>query len=571
MPTDDGVSRRRFLYNTVAATAASTRRAARAAAAEAITLECQYFRYVIGSDGRNSGFIGKQSGMDYLLKDQPSWVLTIAKRGHTYPPASCSYANGKLLSEFPDAGVRLVCDVGVHASYLTIAVSSVEGDGVDQITLSNLRLHFYQHVSRVLNGGWDDRFAAAVLALNLKTNAAGQSSDEAVMWSACYSKLGLIGAKIALLGCPTDQLRPVIKEVVTAERLWHSDLGGAWALDTPQDHYSYLIGTPAESRADDWVRLAQSSGAKELQMLSVVGQGHFNPAPTLFPDGIQGLKSAVLKTHQAGLLASLHTLSFVIDKSDPYVRPTPDKRLAARATLTLAGNIGPEADSIPTIESPAKLPSQSNYWSQGGSDILVDDEILTYSSLQTTAPYGLRGCRRGVNGTHAAPHAKGAKLQNLQQVFNMYVPDPDSTLFDEVAQHLADVVNTCNFDKIYFDALDGAGIFAGPDWRWYYGARFALSVYGRVKRPVQVESAASLHHLWHITSLFGALDSPSRGVKAFIDLHIEANNRINALIPTQLGWFTFYNYNPPGAEGDYARCSRISRGEVPGIRLTHVA
>jgi hypothetical protein len=427
-------------------------------------------------------------------------------------------------------------------------VTQVAGEEVEDLTLADLRLEITKHLGKIANVAWDDQFAVAVMALNLHTNAGGncdaglKCDPQARLWSACYQKLGIEGTKIALLGCPAPQLRQVIKEMVAHEGLIRSDVGGAWALDAPETNYSYLFALPSESDVDDWVALARTGGFKEVLVSEIGPYGHYDPDPVRYPHGLDGVKGVVDKIHAAGMKAGWHMLAFTIAKNDSWVSPIPDRRLAARNVLTLAAPISGDAAFVPTVESPRDLPLHSGFWFRGGMDVHLDDEILSYTGVQTTPPLGLTGCTRGVHKTKAALHSRGASLRNLQEVFGLYVPDANSTLFEELAERVAEIIRFCGFEKIYFDGLDGADAFAGSDWSWYYGPKFALEVFRRARTRLQVEASAWYHHTWHLTSRLGAWDHPTRDPKRFIDLHIDGNHALGDLVPTQLGWWSLQNY-----------------------------
>ena len=551
MPMKKGLNRRRFLQ-AASLLAVSSPPAlsfpSQDAGNSAVVLENEFTRYVIGADGRNRSFIAKRLGRDYCRHEPFTTFLSLRKGGRTYQPSHCVQSAGTILTEFPEAGVTVTTRVAVRPRYFTLEVTSVEGEGVEELTLSDLRLNISQHIGKIANVAWDDEFAAAVMALNLQTNAGGkcdagfQCEGQTRLWSACYPKFGLQGAKIGLLGCPTAELRRVIQEMVLRDGFVHSEVGGAWALDAPETNYSYLFGYPSEADVDDWIALARTGGFKEVLVSEIGPYGQYHPHPAKYPHGLEGVKMVVDRIHAAGMKAGWHMLAFTIGKNDPWVTPAPDPRLAVRRTLTLAAPISAEATFVPSVESPEGLPVHSGFWFRGGMDVLVEKEILTYRGLQTSPPYGLTACRRGAHGTTASSHPRGAKLGNLQEVFGTYVPDPNSGLMEEMEQRLADIIRTCGFDKIYFDGLDGADVFAGSEWSWYYGPKFALEVFRRARTRLQVEASAWYHHTWHITSRLGAWDHPVRDPKRFIDLHVSGNAGLGDLLHTQLGWWALQNY-----------------------------
>jgi hypothetical protein len=513
-----------------------------------VVLENDFTRYIIAADGRNRSFIDKRTGRDYIRRGLASTFLSLKKNGKTYGPSRCSQSGDEVTTEFSEVSVTVACRISVQPRYFTIEVTRVTGEDVEELTLADLRLEITKHIGKIANVAWDDQFAVAVMALNLRTNAGGkcdaglQCKGQARLWSACYPQLGMQGAKIALLGCPAPQLRHVIQEMVSREGFARSEVGGAWALDAPETNNSYLFASPSEADVDDWISLARTGGFKEVLVSEIGPYGHYQPDPARYPHGLDGVKATVDKIHSAGMKAGWHMLAFTIAKNDSWVSPIPDPRLAARNVLTLAAPISADAAFVPTVESPQNLPLHSGFWFRGGMDVHLDDEILSYAGVQTTPPFGLTGCTRGAHKTKAAEHSRGASLRNLQEVFGLYVPDAHSTLFEELAGRVAEIIRFCGFDKIYFDGLDGADVFAGSEWSWHYGPKFALEVFRRAGTRLQVEASAWYHHTWHLTSRLGAWDHPTRDPKRFIDLHVEGNHGLGDLVHTQLGWWSLQNY-----------------------------
>lgn len=547
MPRKKQFTRRKFLQSApVVAWTARAGAASRslASVANSVSFENEYLKLAMSPEGRIQTFTDKRSGKNYSVQGAGNTVLSLKKDGRTHQPSRCSRSGSLLAVEFDQAAVKVECALVARRHYLTMEVKSVEGAGIEELTLSDLRLDISDHIGTMANLAWNEEFAACVMALNLQTNAFGRSLQKARLWSACYPKFGLVGAKIGLVGCPATKVRSVIKEMVMREGFAQSEVGGAWALDAEENRYSYLFSYATERDVDDWIAMARSGGFKQLLVSDIGPYGHYNPYPKKYPHGLDGVQSVVGKIHAAGLKAGWHMLAFTIQKSDPWVSPVPNKYLATGRELTLAATVSAEDTFIPTLQSPEGLPIHSGFWFRGGRDIVVGDEILTYTGLQTDSPYGLTGCRRGANGTRAVPHAKGSTLRNLKEVFATYVPEPDSPLMQQMVERIAHIANYCRFDMMYFDGLDGADVFAGREWSWHYGPRFALSIFHRVKRRLQVEASAWYHHDWHITSRLGAWDHPVRSPKRFIDLHIAANRKLNDLIPTQLGWWAFNRYKP---------------------------
>jgi hypothetical protein len=130
------------------------------------------------------------------------------------------------------------------------------------------------------------------------------------------------------------------------------------------------------------------------------------------------------------------------------------------------------------------------------------------------------------------------------------VPDPESTLFEEIARNHAEIVNSCGFDGIYLDAIDGSSILRGPDECWYWADKFVFEIQSHLRKPVGMEMSAMWHHCWQYRTRWQAWDYPQRGHKRFIDLHADAVNG-GLLLPLHLGWWNFQQFNPPQVEPTY--------------------
>ena len=117
---------------------------------------------------------------------------------------------------------------------------------------------------------------------------------------------------------------------------------------------------------------------------------------------------------------------------------------------------------------------------RNSATVQIDDELITYTAVQQGPSGGFAGCRRGALGTRAAPHAKNAKVQHLKECFGLFVPDPETTLFGEVAAATADTFNECGFDSIYLDALDGGDILGGETNAWHYESKFVFELWKRL-------------------------------------------------------------------------------------------
>jgi len=520
------------------------------AADVAVSLENDFLRYDIGSDGRNLHFIDKKTGSDYAQPSPgaPIASVTIGKQEHVATTASRDGDRIKLT--FGNAGVTATLKITAHKHHLVVEVIALEGQGVDTFTFLDLPL--------TLKGVPGEPFAACALALNLKTNVAEIPQPVSRPRATCHSRFGFAGAAVGLIACPSGELRNVMKEAVAAApELPHSNVGGPWALDSPANKGSYLFnfGDMSESTVDSWIQLARDLGINQIDFH---GGGSFRfgdcrPNPKTYPKGYASLKAVIDKLHTAGIKAGLHTYAFFMAKECPWVTPVPDKRLAKSATFTLAGDIAADAVMVPVVESTQNESATTGFFVRNSATIQIDDELITFTDAAKSPPYGYTGCKRGVLGTTATPHATGAKVHHLKECFGLFVPDGDSTLYTEVAAKTAEAYNECGFDMIYLDALDGEDIVGGWQNAWHYGSKFAFEICKRLKKPAIMEMSTFHHHLWYVRSRMGAWDHPTRSHKKFIDIHCEANRGLlRQFLPGHLGWWAVKTWTGPQGDPTFA-------------------
>ncbi|MCX5757959.1 MAG: hypothetical protein NTU83_05545, partial [Candidatus Hydrogenedentes bacterium] len=488
-------------------------------------LENDSVRWELGANGRTLHFIDKRSGQDYFDPKQEATTPYAKKQGKTYAVTVAAYENGRLTLAFGDSDVKAIVRATLEKRYLVLEVLSVSGEP-DELAFVDIPL--------TLKGNLDEPFACCAMALNLKTNVPEVPGPNARLRAMCYPRFGLQGAKVAIVACPQEGLRDVMKEVVSAaDELPHSNIGGPWALDAEINRGSYLFdfGKITEETVDEWIAFVKSIGLNQIDFHtgSSLRFGDCAPNPKLFPNGRASVKAVLDKLHAAGISAGLHTYAFFMAKDTPYVTPIPDPRLAKDAAFTLAEALPPEAVAVPVDETTKDMSTVTGFFVRNSVTLQVDDELIVYSAISKEPPYAFTGCTRGACGTRVAAH---------EECFGLFVPDADSTLLSEVATNAADTFNECGFDMIYLDALDGEDILGGAENAWHYGSKFVFEIAKRLHKPALFEMSTFHHHLWYVRARMGAWDHPTRWHKRYIDVHCKANqDGAETFLPMNLGWW----------------------------------
>jgi hypothetical protein len=494
-----------------------------------ITLQTDTFRYVIGDDGRNRHFIEKASGCDHLSGLAPSCCALVRIGPREVGASAASFAAGRLRLEFGEAGVAAVVRVDTHPGYLLFTVEAVTG-AADELRFVN--------IPTTLRARADEPFSATCIALNLQTNVEELPGPQEHLWAAAYRRFGFVGAMAGLAAAPFAGLRAILTDMVSrAPGVPHSPYGGPWAMAAEIPYGSYLFGTPTEQTVDAWIDLCRQLGFSQIDFCGCLNYGDYQPFAQMYPNGRQSVKAVTDRLHAAGILAGLHTMSFSISKNCDWVTPVPDARLASERAYTLAADVSAVDSAIALVEPTGDLPRYIGYYVRRSMTLQIDDELIEFARVQDTVPYAVAGCKRGACGTVPAAHAKGAQVRHLKQCWGCFVPDGDSTLFGEVAERIATVIDECGFDFTYLDGLDGAHVIGGEENRWHYGAKFAFEVFRRLRRPIMVEMATFHHHLWFVRSRMQAWDHTIRAHKRFIDIHVASNDGARRLfMPLHLGW-----------------------------------
>jgi hypothetical protein len=515
---------------------------------DTIVIENTHARYKISAEGKNLGFLDLASGTDYLRHNKPSACAMIRCSDTEYPATSAVLDNNRLTIEFGKSNTKAVLHVKSSESYIRFAVEAVSGDDIESLTFLNVPL--------TLQGRPDEPFGSCALSLNLITRVNQLPVLQTNLQASCYDKFGIKGAKVAIVAMPMDKMLTALKQVLTeADEMPHCTVAGPWAQEVPFNHGSYLFnfGSLTESNVDEWISMAKKLGVTQIDNHgggSFFRFGDFVLDTKKWPEGWDTYRRIVKHLHDAGIGSIFHTYAFFIDKRSKYVTPVPDKRLDAFRTFTLAEPIDPNCTEITVNESTSGMNTITGFFEHNSVILHIDDELVTFGAVSQEPPWQFTKLARGVFGTKPAAHQKGAKARHLKECFGLLVPNPESSLFEDIAKNHADIVNSCDFNGIYLDAIDGSSILRGGDECWYWADKFVFDIQKHLKKPVGMEMSAMWHHFWQYRTRWQAWDYPQRGHKRFIDIHAAAVNG-GLLLPLHLGWWNFQHFDPPQVEPSY--------------------
>ena len=515
---------------------------------DVILIENDHFRYALSGEGKNLAFLDRATGVDYLKRNPASVCASVIRNGAEYPATSVSLTNGRLTIEFGHARTTVVLRVESQDSCVRVIVESVRGGDIDSLVFLNIPL--------TLHGRPDESFGSCALSLNLITHVDQLPVLQTRLRASCHAKFGMEGAAVAIVAAPMEKMLAALKEVLSdTNEMPRCEVAGPWAHDIPFNHGSYLFnfGSLTASTVDEWIAMAKKLGVTQIDHhggRAFFRFGDFALNPDKWPAGWTTYRGLVERLHEAGIGSIFHTYAFFIDKRSKYASPVPDKRLAAFRTFTLAQDLSADAQEIAVNESTQGMSTITGFFEHNSVILHIGDELVTFGAASQEPPWRFTKIERGVLGTKASTHQKGARARHLKECFGLLVPDPESTLFEEIARNHADIVNACGFDGIYLDAIDGSSILRGPDECWYWANKFVVEIQKNLTRPVGMEMSAMWHHFWRYRTRWQAWDYPQRGHKRFIDIHAASVNG-GLLLPLHLGWWNFQHFNPPQVEPTY--------------------
>jgi len=515
---------------------------------EEIVIENDYVIYKISKDGYNAAFIDKQSGKDYYDQSRLQPFMGIHIYEHRYFSSKIFLHDYNLTVYFGQSGITANVKVTPTDKYFVFELENISDPGVDECILARHAFSITEHIGGSANACWNDKFGACVMALDLPVQCNPISYSPAILQAKSYKTFGLTQVGYSLIGAPSDKILLTMGDVEREQGLPHPTLGGVWGKISPEVKKSYLFVDFYEANIDKMIEYAKAGGFGYIMMYWSdwgLSAGHYKINPKKYPHGLDGIKMVADKIHALGMKIGIHTIIGSVTKNDPYVTPVPDSRLVKDTQFILAKDIYEDDQTIEISSSPGDvfvrgeegMPLIPYYDRRGGTDLLIDSEIITYRGYSTSYPYKFTDCIRGNFETARSRHKKGTPVYHFSENWNWYIFDTNSSLLDEQTSNLAHIINYCGIDMVYFD-----GVPQFP--HWYHMPKVWTEVYRKSERELLIQSNSMPHGLWHIVSRGCSGDWVSIAPKAHFD-----HNRLGAyrsysnnFIPTEFGWYQWLTH-----------------------------
>ena len=562
-----------------------------------LQFETNDFKLEIDSKGNVSTLYDKVHAKEYLAENQSSPLLAIRVNNEFENPSTAKWdAQEKLLTlDYPKNQVTLVLGSEQTKDFISFEVKEAKGDQeIDLAVWGPYATTISQTVGECVGVVRDSLFAVGIQALNPKTIGGFPSTEDDVdpsfdifattslvdvadslkilyrgqtakhtefgsvlqaytrnrthdrvipMWNhthftaPAYNDGGVIGSKIALFGCPTNQVLDYIEQIELAENLPHPELNGVWMKRAPEAAQAYIIYPFNENNIDEAIAFTKQTGLKYLYHGGPFKSwGKFVLNPEEFPSGLDGLKKCVERAAESDIKLGIHTLSNFINTNDPYVTPVPSKHLAKVGSSVLVNAISADQKDI-EIKDPLFFNQMKN---NNLHAVMIGNELIRYERVSDSAPWMLENCQRGAWDTKASNHAAGETIDKLlDHGYKVFLSDIELT--KEIAHNIADIFNYTGIQQISFDGLEG-------NWSTGLG-QYGLSLmmkewYDRLLPEYRNninDASITTHYNWHTFTRMNWGEPWYAGFR-----ESQMNYRLmnqdfyrRNLIPCMLGWFKF--------------------------------
>jgi hypothetical protein len=248
------------------------------------------------------------------------------------------------------------------------------------------------------------------------------------------------------------------------------------------------------------------------------------------------MKQCVDEAEKDGVRLGVHTLSNFITTNDPYTTPVPDPRLAKAGYAKLSTDVLPDAKEI-NIDDPLFF---SQFQNNTLNAAVIDNEIIRYGSVSSSAPWKLLDCQRGAFGTKASAHAKNDSIGKLtDHAYKVFLTS--YALQEEMAITLARLFNETGLRQISFDGLEGCHSSGmGQYARQLFAKIWYDHLSPELKGKVINDASMPGHYFWHIYTRMNWGEPWYAGFReSQLQLRLKNQDFFRRnLMPSMLGWFS---------------------------------
>jgi hypothetical protein len=529
----------------------------------------------IDQRGQVVSLLDRQHGREYLPSGQAAPLLSIkTAAGGIDPPSVLAYdpKTGIVTLTYAARGVRARVKATRKPTHLVLEIVGIEpANTVDAVVWGPYPTTIGETVGEIIGVVRNAEFAIGIQVLNLKTLGGYPINDEGsdpsrsnvaqakpfgsvlqafsldrsrprrvAGWVGQFPNMPVppipgetvVGSSIAIFGCPAAVTLERIGAIEVAEHLPHPLVDGQWVKQWRDLGRSYLIAPFTEATVDALLDYTRRANLMSLYHPGPFASwGHYGLDPAAFPSGNAGMKRAVEKGKALGIRIGVHTLTNFINTDDAYVTPVPDPRLAVTGRSLLIEDVNATATGI-RVALPEYFDNEKANWLHA---VVIDQELIRYRAVSSSAPWTLLDCQRGAFGTRPAAHTKNATVGKLlDHPYKVFFPTLE--MQDEIARNLAKWFNETGVSHMDFDGHEGCWASGQGD---YALERFAKVFYDNLDHPVVNGTSTSEPFYWHINTYcnwgepwYGGFRESMQEYRINNQVLFECN-----YVPHMLGWY----------------------------------
>jgi len=486
--------------------------------AKALTLACGSFELSFGPEGRPASLKRSADGSELLDPQDagPGFVLRHQDHEHrrtrdtTLARLDRLQLQGKrLIAASADGQYAVAFDVKATAKYLAFRIAGLRGIPLDPA----YSLHFELRAPAVVRG----------FELDYMT-AIRPCDGVEVDWFQLYKhgSKNPPGGFALYVKTSDDDEDDTILRIWAGEKLPHPKIDGPWNLAaarawtrrwmrTFRTRGQLILAGNSLAELGEGLEFAEQADIQQVYLYTQTWrEGGFWPTvgncavnPAVFPRGMDDLADFSALCRQRGMSMAVHCVSLGIGFKDRrYMKPKPDRRMAAWCSGTLAEAAAADATELrfrpnPGTRFPTMIPPERTHAERerpGAVKTFFDirylrigDEIVHVEDFQETDRdvWLLKRVKRGQHETPASSHPAGTDGQGLWCAYGqVFIPDNDSTLLEEMVGEYADMVNRCRFSQTEYDGAEDHC----HEGSWGFG-KLSSMIYARLKHPVMAHTS----------------------------------------------------------------------------------